>query len=342
MSGKGPRLRARHAAYYRRRADELDHLHPERAQEYRVMAAELEATLVASHACRACGRPLEDPESQRRGVGPDCWEKPDVRARFEGDLLDDHGYTAVSPGRLPGQPQGGNTVMTTATAATEGPQARPQLHDSCPKCGFKFPKPQTGCRSKSACERRQAGGGATGSGRTTPRGTQPRGEGRTARAQARVEGVNRRLREAREAKAVEGLAGGATIVVLRPEPSEANPEAEATDTEKATNLLGAIVDVLGGADPEATADALVAESGPAPVTGKPVRVQLTSASMEEFVDAVMGGETGLRSGRAGHWLVIQEGERDAVLDAFRAAHQKAPKGPKARTAYTVVTRIVNA
>lgn len=38
---------------------------------------QLRVQLVAHQRCTECGRHLEDPESVKRGVGPECWEKVD-------------------------------------------------------------------------------------------------------------------------------------------------------------------------------------------------------------------------------------------------------------------------
>jgi hypothetical protein len=38
-------------------------------------AAQVERILAAAGHCKHCGRPLSDPVSVERGVGPDCWQK---------------------------------------------------------------------------------------------------------------------------------------------------------------------------------------------------------------------------------------------------------------------------
>ena len=40
-------------------------------------ADELHAALIALMYCANCGRPLVDPVSIERGIGPDCWERID-------------------------------------------------------------------------------------------------------------------------------------------------------------------------------------------------------------------------------------------------------------------------
>lgn len=59
-----PRKAARLAAECRARGD-----HPH--------AEKLHAALVALMFCANCGRPLVDPVSIDRGIGPDCWERID-------------------------------------------------------------------------------------------------------------------------------------------------------------------------------------------------------------------------------------------------------------------------
>jgi hypothetical protein len=69
----GPRKLAERRAYFERRALEVDD-----AAERRRLRSEAEraaAELAARKACRCCGRHLEDPDSQRRGYGPDCAAK---------------------------------------------------------------------------------------------------------------------------------------------------------------------------------------------------------------------------------------------------------------------------
>ncbi len=38
---------------------------------------------------------------------------------------------------------------------TPTPASERKLHDNCPACGFRFPRPQARCKSTSACEKRQ-------------------------------------------------------------------------------------------------------------------------------------------------------------------------------------------
>jgi Family of unknown function (DUF6011) len=67
-----PRKAARLAADSRARGD-----HPH--------ADKLQAALVALMFCANCGRPLIDPVSINRGIGPDCWPRiaPEWRAAIE-------------------------------------------------------------------------------------------------------------------------------------------------------------------------------------------------------------------------------------------------------------------
>ena len=44
-------------------------------------ASALRSELRSQDRCADCGRPLEDPESVARGVGPDCWGKRARAAR---------------------------------------------------------------------------------------------------------------------------------------------------------------------------------------------------------------------------------------------------------------------
>jgi hypothetical protein len=57
----------------------------------RLELAELfEAQLVRTGRCKRCGRPLSDPESLERGVGPDCWAANAATYQVrDGDYLDD-------------------------------------------------------------------------------------------------------------------------------------------------------------------------------------------------------------------------------------------------------------
>jgi len=52
-------------------------------------ANKLQTALVALMFCANCGRPLVDPVSIDRGIGPDCWPRinPDWRAAIEGRLV---------------------------------------------------------------------------------------------------------------------------------------------------------------------------------------------------------------------------------------------------------------
>lgn len=58
-----------------------------------------------------------------------------------------------------------------------------------------------------------------------------------------------------------------------------------------------------------------------PTTDTPVtKVQLGTPAQERMVDVLLAGpDTGLRSGRAGHWLVIAAGEDETVVKAFQDA-----------------------
>jgi hypothetical protein len=73
-----PRKAAKLAAEYRARGDDphADRLH---------------AALVAMMFCANCGRPLADPVSIERGIGPDCWPRIDP------------GWRAAISARLSGQ-----------------------------------------------------------------------------------------------------------------------------------------------------------------------------------------------------------------------------------------------
>lgn len=77
-----PRKAARLAEEARARGD-----HPH--------AQELHAALVALMYCANCGRPLVDPQSIDRGIGPDCWERidPQWRQAISGRI--------AAPGMLP-------------------------------------------------------------------------------------------------------------------------------------------------------------------------------------------------------------------------------------------------
>ena len=70
-----PRRAARLAEECRARGD-----HPH--------AGKLHAALVALMFCANCGRPLNDPLSVDRGIGPDCWEviDPEWRVRINARL----------------------------------------------------------------------------------------------------------------------------------------------------------------------------------------------------------------------------------------------------------------
>lgn len=52
---------------------------PGRALVYATRVSTLSAQLKAANRCRDCGRPLEDPDSVAKGIGPDC-----ARARKAG------------------------------------------------------------------------------------------------------------------------------------------------------------------------------------------------------------------------------------------------------------------
>jgi len=75
----GADLDALFAEYHPRRAAKL-------AEECRARgdhphAGKLHAALVALMFCANCGRPLNDPLSIDRGIGPDCWEVIDLEWR---------------------------------------------------------------------------------------------------------------------------------------------------------------------------------------------------------------------------------------------------------------------
>lgn len=75
FSENWPRKAARLAAECRARGDSPH-------------AGQLEGALVELMHCAACGRPLEDPRSIGRGIGPDCWQSidPAWRAGIEARL----------------------------------------------------------------------------------------------------------------------------------------------------------------------------------------------------------------------------------------------------------------
>ena len=68
FAGHYPRKAAKLAAACRDRGE-----HPH--------ANKLHAALIALMFCANCGRPLVDPVSIERGIGPDCWERLDARWR---------------------------------------------------------------------------------------------------------------------------------------------------------------------------------------------------------------------------------------------------------------------
>lgn len=77
MTGPGIVSQVRH-----HRAVAADLLQPEeRRLQHAGRADELEAILDAQVRCRDCGRPLRDPASVARKIGPDCLEKRSVGQR---------------------------------------------------------------------------------------------------------------------------------------------------------------------------------------------------------------------------------------------------------------------
>lgn len=80
LARTGPRLLAARRAYFAKLLKELRITDPGPADKVAIDAmarcvaqiADVEAELARRGACRACGRPLSDPESVSRGVGPDC------------------------------------------------------------------------------------------------------------------------------------------------------------------------------------------------------------------------------------------------------------------------------
>lgn len=73
MSSFRPGVTARNAQLYRARAKRARKAHER--QEYEHYAEQLENQLAAARRCRRCGRSLEDPESVKRGIGPECWKE---------------------------------------------------------------------------------------------------------------------------------------------------------------------------------------------------------------------------------------------------------------------------
>lgn len=74
MSGTiRPGMRARNAALYRERAERARTEHER--DEYTHYAEQLENALAAAERCRRCGRRLENEESKKRGVGPECLQE---------------------------------------------------------------------------------------------------------------------------------------------------------------------------------------------------------------------------------------------------------------------------
>lgn len=128
-----------------------------------------------------------------------------------------------------------------------------QLVDTCPDCGFAFPKPQVRCRSAVACKRRQ--------------------DARTAQP--------------------------AVDAALDTEPADA---------------------------------------------AAPLKVKLTSATQEALVDEFLPGDGRLRSGRAGHWLVIHQDEAVAVSAALSRLLDDEGRlnGVQANAARTLSTKIADA
>lgn len=79
LARTGPRLLVARRAYFAKLLKELRITDPsptpvatDAIARYEAQIAGVEAELARRGACRACGRPLSDPESVRRGVGPDC------------------------------------------------------------------------------------------------------------------------------------------------------------------------------------------------------------------------------------------------------------------------------
>jgi hypothetical protein len=72
-----------YAEHYPRKAAQL--AKTARGQGDHPHADKLHAALVALMFCANCGRPLTDPESIDRGIGPDCWQviSPSWRAAIE-------------------------------------------------------------------------------------------------------------------------------------------------------------------------------------------------------------------------------------------------------------------
>lgn len=320
----GPGKAASNAAYYRRRAT-AEAARGADPTYYAAQAALLEEALHATGRCRECGAPLYDRLSVARGYGPDCWQKPSVQDRLKERTDVDESYSAVQPAGSPATTKEIIVMATDTNPTTPGPvlAGKPALHDNCPKCGFPFPRPQAVCNSATACARRQLKAQGKESPRAQAPGTKPavKGKGKKGGALGTVADLNVKLAERKAAKA-------APVTVVTDDSGYAQaPVDEAPVADEAPAVDGEV----HFARPE---DApVIADEAPA---GDTVKVHLTSASMEAFIDGLFAGD--LRTGRAGHWLVIHRSESGAVLARLSDAVEGAA-GPAKRTAITVLDRV---
>lgn len=53
----------------------LSEMYPERADDYKILIAALEADLRAASTCILCGRKLSDEAARERGIGSECMKK---------------------------------------------------------------------------------------------------------------------------------------------------------------------------------------------------------------------------------------------------------------------------
>ena len=64
----------------RDRYKKLIDIFPERANEYRVRIAEVEAEITRMAVCKRCGRPLKDEYARSIGYGKECQAKSEMEA----------------------------------------------------------------------------------------------------------------------------------------------------------------------------------------------------------------------------------------------------------------------
>ena len=93
----GADLDAVYAEHYPRKAARL--ASEARARGDNPHAEKLQSALVALMFCANCGRPLADPLSIDRGIGPDCWQKiePAWRDAISARLVDREGAAGELP-----------------------------------------------------------------------------------------------------------------------------------------------------------------------------------------------------------------------------------------------------